>query len=300
MTGGTSASTGAITITGSGVAPKTLTVGYGARVTITNNDSAPHEFASNPHPVHTDCPEINGPVLQTGMSFTATGGGAQASFATAPRGSIGLTASRFEVYYLEQPRGGAFEVQVDGKPAASVDTTGDGIRPNWSGSGITESSVIDIGAGGKLGSLPHASGAGANINLNHANNAVSTSTLTIGGGGALEVFNVYSFNAAPMSVIMDARTGKIDKRIAGVSGSDFGPSLFQVRARPGVDAFWTGGTFGPEASVATLVFGLLVSAALITLAKRRKRGLRRQRWLLQGTRSDSPPPRSECIQANST
>jgi hypothetical protein len=63
-----------------------------------------------------------------------------------------------------------------------------------------------------------------------------------------------------------------------VSGSDFGPSLFQVRARPGVDAFWTGGAFGPEASMVTLVFGLLVSAALITLAKRRKRsGLRRQR-----------------------
>ncbi len=38
--GGTSASGGAITITGSGVAPKTLTVGYGAKVTITNNDSA--------------------------------------------------------------------------------------------------------------------------------------------------------------------------------------------------------------------------------------------------------------------
>jgi membrane protease YdiL (CAAX protease family) len=65
---------------------------------------------------------------------------------------------------------------------------------------------------------------------------------------------------------------------AGVSGSDFGPSLFQVRARPGVDALWSGGTFGPEASMVTLVFGLLVSAALITLAKRRKRsGLRRQR-----------------------
>ena len=67
---------------------------------------------------------------------------------------------------------------------------------------------------------------------------------------------------------------------AGVSGSDFGPSLFQVRALPGVDAFWSGGTFGPEASVVTLVFGLLVSAALIVLAKRRKRSvLRRQGWL---------------------
>ena len=44
---------------------------------------------------------------------------------------------------------------------------------------------------------------------------------------------------------------------AGVSGSDFGASLFQVRARSGVDAFWSGGNFGPEASVVTLVFGLL-------------------------------------------
>jgi membrane protease YdiL (CAAX protease family) len=60
---------------------------------------------------------------------------------------------------------------------------------------------------------------------------------------------------------------------AGVSGSDFGASLFQVRARPGVDAIWSGGNFGPEASVVTLVFGLLVSAALIVLAKRRKRSV---------------------------
>jgi membrane protease YdiL (CAAX protease family) len=58
---------------------------------------------------------------------------------------------------------------------------------------------------------------------------------------------------------------------AGVSGGDFGPSLFQVRAWPGVDAFWSGGNFGPEASVVTLLFGLLVSAALIVLSKRRKR-----------------------------
>ena len=63
---------------------------------------------------------------------------------------------------------------------------------------------------------------------------------------------------------------------AGVSGSDFGPSLFQVRARPGVDAFWSGGTFGPEASVVTLVFGLLVSAALVALAKRRRRSVLRR------------------------
>ena len=72
MPGGTGASAGAIMMTASGVSPKTLTVGYGAKVTITNNDSAPHEFSSNPHPVHTDCPEINAPVLTMGQSFTAT------------------------------------------------------------------------------------------------------------------------------------------------------------------------------------------------------------------------------------
>ena len=46
-------------ITGSGVSPKTLTVPRGTQVTFTNNDSVSHEMASNPHPVHTDCPEIN-------------------------------------------------------------------------------------------------------------------------------------------------------------------------------------------------------------------------------------------------
>ena len=71
-TGGTMSSVATITITSAGVSPKTQTVGYGATVTITNNDSAPHEFSSNPHPVHTDCPELNAPVLQTGQSFTAT------------------------------------------------------------------------------------------------------------------------------------------------------------------------------------------------------------------------------------
>jgi len=48
-----------ITITASGVSPKTLTVPRGTQVTFTNNDSVPHEMNSDPHPVHTDCIEIN-------------------------------------------------------------------------------------------------------------------------------------------------------------------------------------------------------------------------------------------------
>ena len=48
-----------ITITASGVSPKSLTVSVGSRVTFVNNSSQPHDMNSNPHPEHTDCPEIN-------------------------------------------------------------------------------------------------------------------------------------------------------------------------------------------------------------------------------------------------
>lgn len=48
-----------ITITAAGVSPKELTVSPGSRVTFVNNDTRPHEMASDPHPDHTDCPEIN-------------------------------------------------------------------------------------------------------------------------------------------------------------------------------------------------------------------------------------------------
>ena len=48
-----------ITITSTGVSPKALTVARGAQVTFTNNDAVSHDMASNPHPIHTDCPEIN-------------------------------------------------------------------------------------------------------------------------------------------------------------------------------------------------------------------------------------------------
>jgi hypothetical protein len=56
---------------------------------------------------------------------------------------------------------------------------------------------------------------------------------------------------------------------ADVSGSDLGPSLYHVRPTAGVDTLWTGGEFGPEASIATVVLGLMVGAALLVLAKRR-------------------------------
>jgi plastocyanin len=41
------------------VTPKELTVSPGARVRFINNDSRRHDMTSDPHPDHSDCPEIN-------------------------------------------------------------------------------------------------------------------------------------------------------------------------------------------------------------------------------------------------
>jgi plastocyanin len=49
-----------ITISSSGVvSPRELAVSPGARVLFVNNDSRRHDMGSDPHPEHTDCPEIN-------------------------------------------------------------------------------------------------------------------------------------------------------------------------------------------------------------------------------------------------
>jgi plastocyanin len=48
-----------ITITSSGVSPKSLLISPGTQVTFMNSDSRDHEMTSDPHPEHTDCPAIN-------------------------------------------------------------------------------------------------------------------------------------------------------------------------------------------------------------------------------------------------
>jgi hypothetical protein len=48
-----------ITITSSGVSPKNIVVPRGAQVTMMNNDTRNHHMASDPHPTHTNCPELN-------------------------------------------------------------------------------------------------------------------------------------------------------------------------------------------------------------------------------------------------
>lgn len=48
-----------ITITAAGVTPKELTVPQGTRVLFVNNDTKRRNMTSDPHPEHSDCPELN-------------------------------------------------------------------------------------------------------------------------------------------------------------------------------------------------------------------------------------------------
>jgi plastocyanin len=48
-----------ITITAAGADPRNIIVSQGDRVLFINNDTRSHNMSSDPHPEHTDCPEIN-------------------------------------------------------------------------------------------------------------------------------------------------------------------------------------------------------------------------------------------------
>lgn len=48
-----------ITIGASGVNSAEVTIAVGQSVTFVNNDSRRHDMSSDPHPTHTDCPQIN-------------------------------------------------------------------------------------------------------------------------------------------------------------------------------------------------------------------------------------------------
>jgi membrane protease YdiL (CAAX protease family) len=56
---------------------------------------------------------------------------------------------------------------------------------------------------------------------------------------------------------------------AQVSGTSFGPSLYRAELVAGVDALWSGGAFGPEAALPTVILAGLAGAALLALATRR-------------------------------
>lgn len=67
--GGTTTGGTTITITSSGVSPRSITVPAGSTVTFVNNDNTPHDMSSDPHPQHTDCPDVNNAgFIQPGQS----------------------------------------------------------------------------------------------------------------------------------------------------------------------------------------------------------------------------------------
>ena len=72
-TTGPNPSTATITIGTDGrVSPSSVTIAPGGRVTMINNDSRAHDMSSDPHPEHTQCPEINQiGFLTTGQSRTS-------------------------------------------------------------------------------------------------------------------------------------------------------------------------------------------------------------------------------------
>ncbi len=59
-TTGPNPTTATITIGATGaVSPASVTIAPGGRVTFVNNHNQPHDMSSDPHPEHTQCPEIN-------------------------------------------------------------------------------------------------------------------------------------------------------------------------------------------------------------------------------------------------
>lgn len=54
------------------VSPASVTISRGGRVTMINNHNVSHDMSSDPHPEHTQCPEINQiGFLTTGQSRTS-------------------------------------------------------------------------------------------------------------------------------------------------------------------------------------------------------------------------------------
>ncbi len=48
-----------LTLSNNAISPQTITVSRGSQLTIVNSDTRVHDMDSDPHPEHTDCPELN-------------------------------------------------------------------------------------------------------------------------------------------------------------------------------------------------------------------------------------------------
>jgi hypothetical protein len=63
-----SGSPNTLVIMNNAICPQTIRVALGSQLTIVNQDSRTHEMTSDPHPEHTQCPELNQ------IGFLSTGG----------------------------------------------------------------------------------------------------------------------------------------------------------------------------------------------------------------------------------
>ena len=70
----TPTATATITIgTNGAISPTSVTVTRGGRVTFVNNDTRAHDMSSDPHPEHSDCPELNQIGFLTGGQSRTSG-----------------------------------------------------------------------------------------------------------------------------------------------------------------------------------------------------------------------------------
>jgi lysophospholipase L1-like esterase len=66
-----------------------------------------------------------------GASFTASAPNVTASFGTVESGEVGQRVSSFDIYFLAQPGGGDFDVELDGARYARVSTASDEMRSGF-------------------------------------------------------------------------------------------------------------------------------------------------------------------------
>lgn len=53
------------------VSPASVTITRGSRVTMINSHNRPHDMSSDPHPEHTQCPDLTWGFLQPGQQVTS-------------------------------------------------------------------------------------------------------------------------------------------------------------------------------------------------------------------------------------
>ena len=59
-----------VPLTATGVSPRPIVVPLGGSITFANDDTRRHKIASDPHPDHSGCVELNLPVLEPGQRIT--------------------------------------------------------------------------------------------------------------------------------------------------------------------------------------------------------------------------------------